>query len=303
TLQICRLSGPTIILPLFFSQGVLVNCSGFQSGIPGPSGDVKIFDLGITAVGNPGDMTALTITINDLTNPNGADIPASSVDGKVILLNFGADPSLDLHQDIADGATGVKIDVTRVFDLVSGADVPVDLGGFQSELSYPGNCINILEVRAMDFPNISTNIDNLGGTTVFRGLEPGGVPWPADLGHGLIRLVGSNQVPCTLENQITSLTDGNGQRIVDPAVLSRDFLRGDARADGTVTIADALFIAQYLVGSRPACTTVVDLTCLHSVNAASVRQDGAFDRKSIADALFIAQYRVGLRDEFYDLMP
>ena len=64
-----------------------------------------------------------------------------------------------------------------------------------------------------------------------------------------------------------------------------------------------MFIAQYLVGLRPACTNVVDTTCLHSVNAASVRHDGAFDRNTIADALFIAQYLVGLRDGFYNLVP
>ena len=77
--------------------------------------------------------------------------------------------------------------------------------------------------------------------------------------------------------------------------------RGDARSDGVINIADALFIAQYLVGLRPVCTDVVDNSCLHSVNTASVRQDAAFDEKTIADALFIAQYLVGLRDEIYNL--
>ena len=66
-----------------------------------------------------------------------------------------------------------------------------------------------------------------------------------------------------------------------------------------INIADALFIAQNLVGLRQACTDMVDNTCLHSVNAASVRQDGILDKTTIADALFIAQFLVGLRDEFY----
>lgn len=278
-----------------------VNCTGFQSVIPSLTGDIKIFELGITAVGNPGEMTALTITINDLTDSNGDDIPANRVDGIVNLLGIGANPSLDLHQDLSDGATGVKIDLTRVFDPVSDMDVLVDLGGFQSELSYQGTCINVLDVRAMDFPLTATKINNPGGTTVFNGLEPSGVPWPADLGHALIRLVGSNQVTCTLTNHITSLTEKDGQLIDVPTVLSHDFLRGDARADGTVNIADALFIAQYLVGLRPACTTIVDTTCLHSSNAASVRHDDDFDKITIADALFIAQFLVGLRDASYDL--
>jgi hypothetical protein len=80
-------------------------------------------------------------------------------------------------------------------------------------------------------------------------------------------------------------------------------LRGDARADGVINIADALIIAQYLVSFRPACTTVVDTTCLHAVNAASVAQDGAFDQQTIADTLLIAQFLLVLRDEFYNLVP
>lgn len=50
------------------------------------------------------------------------------------------------------------------------------------------------------------------------------------------------------------------------------------------------------------CTDTVDTSCLPFVNAASVRQDGAFDKKTIPDALFIAQHLVGLRDEFYNLV-
>ena len=82
------------------------------------------------------------------------------------------------------------------------------------------------------------------------------------------------------------------------------FQRGDARADGTVTVADSLFIAQYLVGNRPVCDMGVDLSCLHSLNAASVRHDfiNYGDLVTIADALFISHYLVGLRDEFFELI-
>jgi hypothetical protein len=79
--------------------------------------------------------------------------------------------------------------------------------------------------------------------------------------------------------------------------------RGDARADGVVDIDDARFIAEFLAGSGPACATMVDTGCLHSVNAASVRHDESADKVTIADALFIAHYLMGLRDEFYNLVP
>ncbi|HEU0022877.1 MAG TPA: hypothetical protein VFR55_14575, partial [Dehalococcoidia bacterium] len=167
-----------------------------------------------------------------------------------------------------------------------------------------GACLNVLGVRGMDFSPYSIEINNHGGTTVIDGVSSAGAAAPVGLIQVLTRLVGSNQETCTLQNRITSLTDDGGNSIgVVPPEVVQSLLRGDALADGNVTIADALFIAQYLAGSRPACPEVVDTTCLHSVNAAGVRQDGAFDQKTIADALFIAQYLVGLRDEFYHLTP
>jgi hypothetical protein len=89
-----------------------------------------------------------------------------------------------------------------------------------------------------------------------------------------------------------------GATEVDPASLTLELLRGDALADGDIDIADGRYIGQYLVGSRTECTAAVDRTCLHTVNAASVRNAGAIDRITVADALFIAQYLAGLRDEF-----
>jgi len=73
-------------------------------------------------------------------------------------------------------------------------------------------------------------------------------------------------------------------------------LRGDVNMDGKITIADAMFIAQYLAGNRPASN-------LNLLNAASVKHDQAEgDKISIADAMFIAQYLVGLRDESFELI-
>ena len=216
------------------------------------------------------------------------------VGGVVPPPNLRADPSFALLQNSLDGATGLKIDITRVYDPSTGDDEAIPLGAFQAQLTYVGTCINLLDVRELDFTLTAANIDNNTGLAAFNGVDSLGVPWPADLGHALTRLVGSNQISCQVTMEITFLTDGGGNTIgAVPPGLSHTLLRGDARADGAVNIADALFIAQHLVGLRPACSDVVDSTCLHSVNAASVRQDGAFDQKTIADALFIAQYLVG----------
>ena len=209
---------------------------------------------------------------------------------------------LSPHQDPADGAAGIVPQIPRVVDPATGGVTDTRLGSFQARLTYDGTCINILDIREMDFPIAAENITGgVTGSATFEGFLAVGVSPPALLGHALTRLTGSNQHPCPLELEITSLKDDGGQAMsVDQGVLAQTLLRGDARADGNVNIADALFIAQYLVGLRPACTGVVDTTCLHSANAASVRHDGDFDEKTIADALFIAQGLVGLRDEFYN---
>jgi hypothetical protein len=227
--------------------------------------------------------------------------------------NIG-EPSFDPYQDPTDGATGFKVDITRVFDSSTNEDVNIDLESFQAGLTYPfssGNpafppdtpCVNILDVREMDFSVNDLNIENgLAGTT-FIGVDPAGVPWPADLGHALTRLNGSANQQCTVDLDITSVTDTDGNPVTVPPLSTQLVQRGDARADGYISINDALFIAEYLVESREACTTVADTTCLHAVNAASVRQDGAFDQITIADALNIAQHLAGLRDESYNLVP
>ena len=80
---------------------------------------------------------------------------------------------------------------------------------------------------------------------------------------------------------------------------SRTFLRGDALADGDISIGDALFIAQHLVAPllRPAGEGVGEVD---PVNAGSVNHDAPNDVISLADAVLIAQFLVGNVDEFYD---
>jgi len=90
-----------------------------------------------------------------------------------------------------------------------------------------------------------------------------------------------------------TVTDALNGSVHNAAVLGTSWSpkRGDANNDGRVSIADAMVIAQYLVGSRPASD-------LNVLNAASVKQDGQLgDKISIADAMVIAQWLVGLGDQ------
>jgi YVTN family beta-propeller protein len=210
-----------------------------------------------------------------------------------------ADSALTLFQDPAEGATGVRPGVSRVFDSATGQDLELLLNDYQAQFNYDGSCFNVLDVREGDFDISDIIIDNTGGQATFTGTTPAGAAAPTDLSLVLTRLLGTALQICPLTLELTSLNDSDGNSIEVPDALGRDFLRGDAQVDGDVTIGDARFIAQYLLESRQACTTVIDSDCLHSVNAASVRHDGEFDRKTIADALFIAQFLQGLRDESY----
>lgn len=214
-----------------------------------------------------------------------------------------AKPSFTLYQDPTDEATGFRVNIAQITEPATGSAADVLLGSFQARLTYDGDCVSVLDVRSMDFTITDPAIDNIEGVAAFGGTDVNGVPWPADLGHGLTRLNGSANQNCRVDLELTSLTDTEGNQVNVPPVLTQMVHRGDARADGVINIDDAQFIAQYPVGSRPACTEVVDTTCLHSVNAASVWQDGSFDQSTIADALFIAQHLVGHRDGFYHLVP
>jgi hypothetical protein len=216
--------------------------------------------------------------------------------------------SLSPHQDPLDGASGLKLAITR--DSSSSGL----LGSFQARLTYPDAsenpafpagtlCVNILDVRQMDLPITDRSIDNIAGVATFDGSDATGASWPVDLGHALTRVTGSASQQCQVDSAVSSISDMDGNPLAIPEVPSQIVQRGDAQADGVVNMTDARFIAQYLVGSLPACTAGADAGCLHSVNAASVMPDGDADGKTVADALLIAQQLAGLRDDYYNRVP
>ncbi len=277
-------------------DGTLADASiQWESNIDGILGNGD--DLPLTSLVRGTHTISMIVTDGD---GNQATDTINIIVGAEIVL--AADASVDLHQDSADMATGVRLNLTRAFDLATGENVSARLETFQARLTYNSSCINILEIRGEDFTIDSFTIDDTTGVATFSGSSTSGVDTLAILGFAVTRLAGSNTQACSLLVEITNLTELGGTSVaVNPVTL--EFRRGDARADGAINIADALFIAQNLVGLRPACTDVVDTNCLHSVNAASVRHDGNFDKKTIADALFIAQHLVGLRNEFYNMVP
>jgi hypothetical protein len=91
--------------------------------------------------------------------------------------------------------------------------------------------------------------------------------------------------------QITAAT--GGANVPEEGPNSITFRRGDVNGNGTVDIFDAMYIAQYIVGTRP-------VSQLNTVNAACVKHDTGGDRLDIFDAMYIAQYVVGLRNNRFE---
>jgi Leucine-rich repeat (LRR) protein len=87
------------------------------------------------------DVTASLDTGNDNIC---ATVPSLSwfAIGEVQPIGNIGEPSFDLYQDPTDGATGFKVDITRVFDSSTNEDVSIGLRSFQAGLTYPDASAN-----------------------------------------------------------------------------------------------------------------------------------------------------------------
>ena len=198
-------------------------------------------------------------------------------------------------EETRDPATGLP-------ELVQGG-----IGGYQDQLTYNGTLINIVEVRPGDAPFdaiTSTVIDDIAGVTTFNHTQGASTPQaPIRVAKAAIRLTGCTTDVATLNDSFTSIQSTTGAAVSEVAPSALTFRLGDAKSDGTVNIADALFGAQYLASLRGIDTVGGDLALVNPVNMASVKDDGvAGDKINIADVLFIAQGLVGLRDACFTLL-
>jgi len=198
-------------------------------------------------------------------------------------------PGLD-----ADGAAGCVAGIVQVQD-AEGKPVAVKIKSYKATLEYNGEPINVLEVRhASAFPGTHT-IDNPNGRVEFSGTASEGVPVPCDLAFLTLRLTGTVEQPATVTLTFTEIEicDPEGKTIKQfTPVPTKEFLRGDARADGKVNMRDAVYIWQYLAGLRDIGE---GLDKVQPVNAASAKHDGEYDVINFSDAIYILQYVAGWR--------
>ncbi|MBI4233410.1 MAG: hypothetical protein HY686_03120, partial [Chloroflexi bacterium] len=188
---------------------------------------------------------------------------------------------------------------------------PVTLPGgvrrVEATLSYNPACMGLLDAKGSGpFTQLAWN-DASGTVTITSDLPSAAASAqpPFEWARLLLRLKGSATATCTLQaSALTSyradLTPG-AQSWPAKALLGLPFLRGDANGSGSVSLADAVAVLQYLVGLK-------SLGQISPLNAASVKQDtpatppDTGDHISLSDAVLLLRYLVGLVDEFFNLI-
>ncbi len=208
----------------------------------------------------------------------------------------------------SDGIVYLNININRVRNPQTDADVQANggIGGFDFTLTYPGgatgNAVNIMAVKgAGPFSSPAANIHNDTGSTRINTSQTGSAPQaPLTLAQVAPRIIGSSTQALNLSLSFASLVDAAaGANIPADSTKTYAVRRGDARADGSITIADALFIAQTAAGLRD----IGEGTGLtNAVNGASVKLESTAtgERLTIADALLLAQYLAGLTDDSFN---
>lgn len=196
-------------------------------------------------------------------------------------------PQLD-----SDGAAGCMASIVQGQD-AQGNFVVANIKSYTATLSYNGNLISVLEVRHQSvFPGADT-IENLNGSAQFNGTASEGVATPCDIAFLTLRLTGALNQPATATLTFSNIYDPNDNLIHQlTPVPEKQFLRGDARADGEVNIRDVIYIVQYLAGLR---NIGEGLGKVHPVNAASVKHDGEYDVISFSDAWHLLRYLAARR--------
>ncbi|MBI4330436.1 MAG: PKD domain-containing protein [Chloroflexi bacterium] len=238
-----------------------------------------------------------TLTVN---NPRG---PASSSFFDITIVSYKAETAL------VQGATALPEaqvylagKINRFFNPVPPNDtvvLPDGLGAFEAVVSYLDTKVTMKGGAAMaPFSGAPGYAANQATITGFQASYPGPQP-----GSELFRLYPwltssvLEDVTFTLRFNTITLANPGGTSIPQNADVTKTFRRGNAdnstQVPDPVTMSDALWIAQFRVGTRGLGETTA---LVNAINAATPQNDSPYAKITINDALFIAQYRVQLRD-------
>jgi|GEM_PF-1812627 hypothetical protein len=296
--------------------GGVVAWNTFQGGsIPVPT-TITVANVVFLGVGSVGECSPLDLAVEELVNNAAVAIDNGHQDGEICLVATSADAETDLvaAQDVDDVAlpTGVKPTIDLIKDFGSGDPLPTrKISSYEANITFPPSQAQATDCRlkapfdeGVTDCAISSGLVHMQATSFASG---SGTAAPIDpLAFVALRLTGSNNPVSGLTTvdlnfvEIKDEFDGLVNQESPPD--TRTFLRGDALANGNISISDALFIAQHLVAPvfRPAGEAGGEV---NPVNAGSVNDDSPNDVISLADAILIAQFLVGNVDEFYDPVP
>jgi hypothetical protein len=279
--------------------------NAFQVTTPGPTGDITVAYLSISAQGSIGASTTLTVTVNSLVDTNGNSISTTAVNGTVRIVSPQSVLALAPGAG-SDGIVRIDIKISRIINPSTGADVPAaeGIGAFDGTATFDNAGVSVLGMRGVDAfaGGLTSNIRNDIGKVFFNAFQVGANPQPpVTLVQLAPRLIGSSATTYNLQVSFSTIADVTGGEVPQNAPGNLSLKRGDARADGNLNIADPLFIAQYLASLR---NLGLDATNqVHPVNAASVKLDDTTgDKITITDALLIAQMLANLRDPSFNLI-
>ena len=284
-----------------------VEWNHFQGGQVSVPANIIVSNLQVVPVGAAGECSALDIFVVEVVDNDGVDIPNTNLNGEVCLNDVDAQAETDLVAAEDNDATGVKPTIDLIKDLAGNLLPGRLIFSYEANITFSSSLALATDCRLKAPFDAGPSDCTIGSGTVHlaatAGVTGSGVAAPIDpLAFVALRLIGSNdpvsgltQVDLNFVEIIDSL--GNNIPQVSPPD-SRTFLRGDALADGGISIGDALFIAQAVVNVRTVGEGVGEV---NPVNAGSVKHDDPLnDFISVADAVLIAQFLVGNLDEFYE---
>ena len=181
---------------------------------------------------------------------------------------------------------------------------PGGIGAIDAYVSYSASGISIRKAAGLaPFSSPTVGLNVAGGTrTTLVAIQTGSTPQPPiELFRVYPWITGSKDTTYSIALHFNVISTANGNEIVQNADVSKTFRRGDANGSGSVTVTDALFIAQYLAGLRQPGEASDQVNV---INSATVINDSATEGATltIADALGIAQMLAMMRDSSYNVI-
>lgn len=164
----------------------------------------------------------------------------------------------------------------------------VDMASVDVWLTYDSSVVNVSAINTGDLGVVMSSIDNTAGIAKINWFSGTGLSGDLDICNVEFKAVGSAGETSGLEIEVKSITDSDANPI---PVVEEDglftvlaLMEGDVTLNGHVTIADAMFVAQYKAGLRSLNADQLE--------AADTFDDGPLVDASISDAMHIAQWLV-----------